>query len=95
MNKTTTIAVKRIMDTVGKEIEKAFSGEFKSVEEVSEKHDELHKNLGERLNALKDSKLFTASECDDIYDFVRCKLSGQYCDARFRTLKQLRDEYVF
>lgn len=84
---TPTPAVKRIMNIVTDEIENAFSGEFATVEAVEKVYGELCDDMNKRLKALRESDLFVVSECDGICDYVRCKLSGQYSDARFRTQK--------
>lgn len=88
-------AVKRIMDIVGNEIENAFGGEFATVEAVGKKYNEMCHNIGERLKALKESGLFVVSECDDIQDYIRCKLSKCYGDAAYRVRNNLRDGYEF
>lgn len=98
MNKiitTPTPAAKRIMDIVGREIENAFNGEFTTIEAVEKVYDELCDDMNKRLKALRESDLFVVRECDDICDYVRCKLSGRYSDARFRTQKKLRENYEF
>lgn len=91
----TTPAIKRIIDIAKNEIENAFSGEFATIEAVSKKQNELCNDLNERLKALKESGLFVASECDDIHDYIRCKLSKCYGDAACRTRQKLRNEYEF
>lgn len=98
MNKITTTptpAAKRIMDIAGNEIENAFNGEFATIEAVEKVYGELCDDMNKRLKAIKESNLFVVSECDDICDYVRCKLSGRYSDARFRIQKKLRENYEF
>ena len=88
-------AIERIKDIAKNEIVNAFSGEFKSIEEVCAKHNELCHDLSERLDKMKASKLFTQNETDEVREFIRGKLDEVYNAALNRTKNNIRANYDF